>query len=562
MPFLSTADGAWPPYLTFPHLRRRIRQLLFWHKLRQQEPKELDHEQLKEKGYILREGLLWEDYDPGRVRGTRVESYLRSSTKPHYIKGTNIKSCVYPHVYPHIMMFPHLVSHENDQFSPLRQAAATIGPVTEMYIETFEAGIILTVIGILEKDFTRLWAQGNSIDEGEYVDTAFMIYANIRKRDELGNKLLLKTNEASNLINIYKYMRMLCAATIRGPPNRYPSIIYQFWCDHTFRGVTTPELNNGSYVSRLYALLPVSESLQLIYLREEMLNINAIIAHYSTELDEIGLFARRYIYDQSRSIYPMDFPGAEIYGITYGGRIYSYTKVSVVCLDEAVVVTRQLIEPYDGEILDHLARTDDGVILQKHMGYTMLIYSLAVVLILGAFPLAIMLPDTWNGRTYDPTSFIQMCFVIFAGLTYWISATFMNGADLKDAYRGMVRRTRFKDLFKRTVKDRQVIRELVKAMWWEPRIVKNAMTKRSAFFIPECDGTLPLGAKATLPVLNTLGFHEYDSEEAEFSTTFVTCIDMEKQKIRCYDCLSDWTGSAYIGAKKVLDLKVLKGKRQ
>jgi hypothetical protein len=288
-----------------------------------------------------------------------------------------------------------------------------------------------------------------------------------------------------------------------------------------------------------------------------MLNINAIIAQYSVELDEIGSFAHRYIYDQSLSMYPMDFPGANMYDITYRGDIKSYTKVSVVCLDEAVVVTRQLIEPYDGEILDHLARTDDGVILQKHMGYTMLIYSLAVVLILGAFPLAILLPDTWNGRTYDPTSFIQMCFVIFAGLTYWISATFMNGADLKDAYRGMVRRTRFKDLFKRTVKDRQVVRELVKAMWWEPRIVKNAMTKRSTFFIPECVGTLPLGAKATLPVLNTLGFHEYDSEEAEFSTTFVTCIDMEKQKIRCYDCLLDWTGSPYIGAEKVLDLKVL-----
>lgn len=224
-----------------------------------------------------------------------------------------------------------------------------------------------------------------------------MIYATIRKQDELGDKLLSKTDEASNLINIYKYTRMLCAATIRGPANRYPSIVYQFWCDHTLRGVTRSEPENDSYVSRLYAVLPVSESLQLIYSREEMLNVNAIIAHYSTELDEIGSFAHRYIYDQSLSMYPMDFPGANMYGITYGGAIQSYTKVSVVSLDEAVLVTRQLIESCNGEILYHLVSTDDGVILQKHMGYTMLIYSLAVVLILGAFPLAILLPDTWNG---------------------------------------------------------------------------------------------------------------------------------------------------------------------
>lgn len=160
MPFFSTADGAWPPYLTLPHLHRRILQLRSRRKIRRQKPKELDHEQLKEKGYILRDGLLWVDYDPGQVRGPRVESYLRSSSKPHYVKGTNFKSCLYPNqgssfadvVVLHLHRF-----HQQHNISPLRQAAASaIGPVTEMYRETFESGIILTVIDMLERDFTRL----------------------------------------------------------------------------------------------------------------------------------------------------------------------------------------------------------------------------------------------------------------------------------------------------------------------------------------------------------------------------------------------------------------------
>lgn len=161
MPFFSTADGAWPPYLTLPHLRRRIRQLRLRPKIRRQKPKELDHEQLKERGYILREGLLWEDYDSGQVQGTRVESYLRSSSKAHYIKGTNFKSCGYRQpgssfedmmVLLHLRQFP-----PQHNASPLRDAAAiAIGPVTEMYAKTLEYGIILTVIDILEKDFTRL----------------------------------------------------------------------------------------------------------------------------------------------------------------------------------------------------------------------------------------------------------------------------------------------------------------------------------------------------------------------------------------------------------------------